>query len=135
MTIGARRNARGGRKRGSYSVIGKAKRVACPKMAQRLIGGKPYCAMHAPSAWSIDPFYSSFQWKTLRSRVLDRDNHTCRYCGKHALQADHVVPRSKGGADAMRNLVACCPTCNKVAGGNLFPSFATKRSWILRQRV
>lgn len=54
--------------------------------------------------------------KRLRFEVFRRDNHTCRYCGTTAgeaeLAVDHVVPRSLGGGDEPSNLVAACVDCN-----------------------
>lgn len=53
----------------------------------------------------------------LRFAVLTRDNYTCRYCGAKApdvkLHVDHVLPKSKGGKDALDNLVTACATCNQ----------------------
>jgi 5-methylcytosine-specific restriction endonuclease McrA len=49
-----------------------------------------------------------------RRGVLRRDNHRCGYCGKAASTIDHVLPRSRGGADSWENLVACCLRCNNV---------------------
>ena len=51
-----------------------------------------------------------------RRGVLRRDNHRCAYCGKAASTIDHVLPRSRGGADSWENLVACCLRCNNVKG-------------------
>jgi 5-methylcytosine-specific restriction endonuclease McrA len=42
-----------------------------------------------------------------RRGVLRRDDSRC---------ADHVLPRSRGGADSWENLVACCLRCNNVKG-------------------
>jgi hypothetical protein len=54
--------------------------------------------------------------KRLRYEILRRDNHTCRYCGATApdaqLTIDHVVPVSLGGSDEPDNLVAACKECN-----------------------
>jgi 5-methylcytosine-specific restriction endonuclease McrA len=37
----------------------------------------------------------------------------CFYCGSQiALEADHVIPVSKGGGDELRNLVPSCHLCN-----------------------
>src|SRR5699024_6939227 len=47
-----------------------------------------------------------------RRGVLRRDDHRCGYCGKTASTIDHVLPRSRGGADSWENLVACCLRCN-----------------------
>ncbi|WP_423922698.1 HNH endonuclease [Frigoribacterium sp. 2-23] len=49
-----------------------------------------------------------------RRGVLRRDAHHCAYCGKSASTIDHVLPRSRGGADSWENLVACCLRCNNV---------------------
>jgi hypothetical protein len=36
----------------------------------------------------------------------------CRYCGKKATAADHIVPSRFGGTDAASNLTAACRSCN-----------------------
>ena len=51
-----------------------------------------------------------------RRGVLRRDAHRCAYCGAGATTIDHVLPRSRGGADSWENLVACCLRCNNVKG-------------------
>ena len=51
----------------------------------------------------------------LRLQVIDRDNGRCRACGigdRDALQADHIVPESKGGKASLDNLQALCSVCN-----------------------
>jgi len=51
----------------------------------------------------------------LRLQVIDRDNGRCRACGigdRDALQADHIVPESKGGKTSLDNLQALCSVCN-----------------------
>ncbi|MTE23408.1 MULTISPECIES: HNH endonuclease [Microbacterium] len=49
-----------------------------------------------------------------RRGVLRRDGYRCGYCGRAANTIDHVLPRSRGGADSWENLVAACVTCNNV---------------------
>jgi 5-methylcytosine-specific restriction endonuclease McrA len=51
-----------------------------------------------------------------RRGVLRRDNQRCGYCSSSATTIDHVLPRSRGGADSWENLVACCLRCNNVKG-------------------
>lgn len=51
-----------------------------------------------------------------RRGVLRRDAHRCGYCGKPAATIDHILPRSRGGADSWENLVACCLRCNNLKG-------------------
>ena len=60
-----------------------------------------------------------------RRNILERDRHCCQYCnykGEH-LTLDHVIPRSRGGADTWENLVAACVRCN-VNKGNRTPKEA-----------
>lgn len=55
-----------------------------------------------------------------RKSILARDQHTCQYCHSTEqpakLTLDHIIPRSRGGANAWENLVAACFTCNNVKG-------------------
>lgn len=51
-------------------------------------------------------------WRLIRSRILKRDGHRCRYCRKQATSVDHVIPHSRGGSDNDDNLVASCRSCN-----------------------
>jgi hypothetical protein len=57
---------------------------------------------------------------SLRSRVLSRDNNRCRWCGfanaTRQLEADHIVPESKGGETTLDNLQCLCSACNKIKG-------------------
>ena len=56
-----------------------------------------------------------------RRSVLQRDNHTCQYCGATSAQAaltlDHLLPRSRGGETTWENVVTACRTCNMRKGG------------------
>ena len=60
---------------------------------------------------------------TMRYHVLDRDGHTCQYCGAKApdteLQVDHIIPVSAGGEDRLDNLIAACKDCNSGKGTSL----------------
>lgn len=55
--------------------------------------------------------------KKLRFEIFQRDNFTCRYCGKKAtdgeiMHVDHILPISKGGTDNIDNLCTSCEECN-----------------------
>jgi 5-methylcytosine-specific restriction endonuclease McrA len=69
-----------------------------------------------------------------RRGVLNRDHHTCQYCGRTLpsaeLTLDHVLPRSRGGKTTWENIVAACKPCNHRKG-NRTPSEAHMRA--LRQ--
>ena len=53
----------------------------------------------------------------LRFQVLQRDNFTCRYCGRRApevvLEVDHAVAWAAGGETDINNLITTCRDCNR----------------------
>jgi 5-methylcytosine-specific restriction endonuclease McrA len=52
-------------------------------------------------------------YKANRTRIYKRDGHECVYCGsKKSLTLDHVIPKSRGGANTWENLVTSCFSCN-----------------------
>jgi 5-methylcytosine-specific restriction endonuclease McrA len=51
-----------------------------------------------------------------RPGVMARDGYRCGYCGGHATTIDHVLPRSRGGANSWKNTVAACGPCNQRKG-------------------
>ena len=61
---------------------------------------------------------SSAEAKRLwRKKIKEEWDHKCAYCGSDdGLTLDHVVPRSKGGADYTKNVVCCCHDCNQDKG-------------------
>src|SRR5690348_6524673 len=81
---------------------------------------------------AIPAFYFSEEWKKLREKTLERDRYICQYCGDKAAQADHIYPRGAGGRDHPDNLVACCVSCNHIAGGRVFKNFKHKKEYILK---
>jgi len=56
-------------------------------------------------------------WRRLRLVILERDGHSCRWCGGPANTVDHVTPKAHGGSDDPSNLVAACLRCNSSRGG------------------
>lgn len=55
---------------------------------------------------------------SLRYKVLSRDKHTCRSCGRSVddgvkLEVDHVYPKSLGGKATIDNLQVLCFDCNR----------------------
>lgn len=89
---------------------------------------------HVEKIDGVPVYYFSPEWISLRTATLKRDRNICQYCNGLAIQADHVIPRWKGGPDNLSNLVACCPECNAIAGGRHFKTFSAKKKWILKQR-
>lgn len=62
-----------------------------------------------------DPYYRTPQWRALRAAVLERDP-ICKTpgCGRASQHADHITPRSRGGADSMGNLRGLCASCHST---------------------
>lgn len=51
-----------------------------------------------------------------RLAVLRRDQHRCQYCDAKADTVDHVVPRSRGGAQSWGNLASACHRVQRTQG-------------------
>jgi 5-methylcytosine-specific restriction endonuclease McrA len=89
--------------------------------------GKSYCAAHraqkqrrldvergSPAARGYDS-----QWAKFSKAILERDGHTCGWCGRPATTTDHVIPLAHGGARLdPTNAVAACRACNSRRGGS-----------------
>ena len=69
---------------------------------------------------------TSESWQRLRAMVQARAGETCQYCGKRAPdgEPDHVLPLSRGGTDALYNLVWACRECHRQKGDK------TPREWV-----
>ena len=59
--------------------------------------------------------YDVKKWYLIINEVFKRDNYTCQYCGTKGgkLEADHIIPFSKGGRDSLDNLTTSCRRCNR----------------------
>jgi hypothetical protein len=62
----------------------------------------------------------------LRYRVFERDGFRCVMCGATAatgasLEVDHIIPRARGGSNAMANLQTLCDRCNRGKSSRLSP--------------
>jgi 5-methylcytosine-specific restriction endonuclease McrA len=65
-----------------------------------------------------------FGWE-IRAYLLEKFQRRCVYCrcADTAFEIDHVVPRSRGGSDAVSNLVLSCHTCNTAKGNRTGAEF------------
>ena len=78
-----------------------------PRIAESLNHIRAFDGQRLPAA----------DWHIVRSIVLDRDRHTCTYCGSDKqLEGDHILPLSRGGSNAFVNLVTACRPCNLSKG-------------------
>lgn len=55
----------------------------------------------------------------------------CWYCGEWAAGFDHVVPKSRGGADCEANIVPACRHCNSEKHTRTLEEY---RSWLQAKR-
>jgi 5-methylcytosine-specific restriction endonuclease McrA len=79
-------------------------------------------------------------WRRL-TQQLKAMGQPCWLCGQHidttlprthpmSWTADHVVPRSKGGAPTLDNIRACHRSCNSKRGNKTkWPTLRTSREW------
>ena len=77
--------------------------------------------------------------RTRRLANYSKCNFKCVYCNSSKnLSLDHLKPRSKGGNDDDRNLVAACVPCNAARGDkpwwNFADSTAQRRITMYRRR-
>ena len=63
-----------------------------------------------------ETFWTSDEWLELRRAVFKRDKQICKRCDEtfrlSSLNAHHMMPRAKGGADHISNLVTLCEPCH-----------------------
>ena len=104
-------------KTSSGSGGGKPCRTSCPTTSADTVA--PSVSIATPSVIILVRYVRAPRRRAVavtRRGVLRRDGHRCAYCRAQAATVDHVMPRSRGGADAWENLVACCLRCNSAKG-------------------
>ena len=73
------------------------------------------------------------EWNKLRAAILERDAHTCAYCGHEADTVDHIIAKNNGGEDIASNLVAACRRCNGLKSDKpLIRTNYVNKAWIAR---
>lgn len=58
--------------------------------------------------------------------VFGRDGNRCTYCGtaEGSFDVDHIIPRSRGGSNAVDNLCVACVRCNRRKNAR------TREEWV-----
>lgn len=109
-----------------------------PMDGRRRVGGKAFCSLDCCNAYRTGennpawrgghPRYYGPSWRPLRRAVRQRDDYTCRRCGKEmkppsrAPDVHHIAPVSsfadKDEANTMENLVTLCHPCHQYVEWN-----------------
>lgn len=70
------------------------------------------------------PEWSGRYAREVCARVFAAYGWTCHLCGRPgATTADHLIPRSKGGSDALANLRPAHTSCNSARGDMDLPEW------------
>jgi 5-methylcytosine-specific restriction endonuclease McrA len=85
---------------------------------------------------------------TVRAKVLARDSYICRACGfggsanfAFALDCDHILPESAGGANKVENLQCLCKGCNVAKSDKMAWEFKARTEtvaesvWAVNQKI
>lgn len=68
----------------------------------------------------------------LREYLLEHFRHTCQYCGgasgDEVLEWEHMIPKSRGGTDSIKNATLACCDCNRDKGAK------TPEEWLEQLR-
>ncbi len=80
-------------------------------------GYKPRKAWDRPKQTTASRGYGT-AWRKVRAIAIRRDNGLCQIClskGKTTAfqEVDHILPKSKGGTDALDNLQCVCTPCHR----------------------
>lgn len=73
---------------------------------------------------SIRLRFDPFAYRYIRLKILERDGHTCYWCGQPGHTMDHVIPWSRGGRTTMNNCICACEECNGARGDMPAEDFA-----------
>jgi hypothetical protein len=69
---------------------------------------------------------------TAKEYLLEKHNRTCAYCGSvsgdNILEVEHIVPRSKGGTNSIKNLTLSCKCCNQHKGADSLEAWSARLS-------
>ena len=77
-----------------------------------------YIERRGERIWQHRTNASGYIKGSIRYEVLKRAKFCCELCGisaqDRAIEVDHIIPRSKGGASVWENVVTCCKPCNQI---------------------
>jgi hypothetical protein len=72
---------------------------------------------YTPVYWVVGTTNAVMNAKNALKEAIKQHEGNCFFCGKTAkLTVDHATPQSRGGTDALSNLLVSCEPCNKKKG-------------------
>lgn len=101
----------------AYSLKGTGRFMHSPSVTveiPRIIVMSTYVDEYARNEHMTKFIHKNINDEELRSRrvILERDNHTCAYCGEYGDTVDHIHPLSRGGTWRWDNVITSCLECN-----------------------
>lgn len=76
--------------------------------------------MHGVAPGQPHFFLKGVDMSRQREAVISRDEGCCTKCGRMVpvdAEADHIIPRGKGGCDCLQNLRLRCAVCHRGSEG------------------
>lgn len=92
----------------------------CGNKYLRRFSHQRFCSLECSKAQQRDQLHDrrGHPWYKLRFEIMQRDNFTCRYCGRNVIDdgikivVDHLDPKNNGGKDRLENYITACLECN-----------------------
>lgn len=76
--------------------------------------------MESPNIDGVEYQHGTLYGYEIKEYLLEKYGHTCQYCGGASgdgvLEWEHMLPKSRGGSDSVKNACLACHTCNQDKG-------------------
>ena len=86
--------------------------------------------MDDPDIEGVQYQQGELQGYEIRQYLMEKYRHTCQYCagesGDRILEWEHVVPKSRGGTNSVKNATLSCNKCNTEKGNLLLDEWLEK---------
>src|ERR1035437_3010180 len=91
--------------------------------------------MRNPEISGIEYQQGELQGYNVREYLLEKYNRKCAYCSREnlPLQIEHIIPKAKGGSNAVNNLTLACKDCNIDKGSRSIEEFLKNKPDLLKK--
>jgi 5-methylcytosine-specific restriction endonuclease McrA len=76
-----------------------------------------------------EQYLQSPEWATIRSKVMDRDDNWCQYCGRHEAKEVHHLTYKNRGNEQMEDLISLCIPCHSKQHGIVRKHLLNKKDY------